>query len=137
MRNKCTENGLATISDSSRCPYMFIICTSMNLLYNQIKVINTKYVHWLHCINSKNTLNPVNFQHLGVWSLLWDMKYLKWFRVCFIYILDSSNSSSFTFWSIKLAFSSRSNWTNIWTSNSKAVELINIYPVSVQQKRRV
>ena len=36
----------------------------------------------------------------------------------FIYILDSSNSSSFTFWSSTLASSSRSNWTGIWTSNS-------------------
>jgi hypothetical protein len=29
----------------------------------------------------------------------------------FIYILDSSNSSSFTFWTSQLAFSSRSSWT--------------------------
>ena len=36
----------------------------------------------------------------------------------FIYILDSSNSSSFIFWSSKLASSSRSNWTGIWTNNS-------------------
>ena len=36
----------------------------------------------------------------------------------FIYILDSSNSNSFTFWSIKLASSSRSNWTGVWTGNS-------------------
>ena len=31
------------------------------------------------------------------------------------YILDSSNFSSFTFWSSKLASTSRSNWTGIWT----------------------
>ena len=37
---------------------------------------------------------------------------------CFVYILDSSNSSSFTFWSNQFAFSSRSNWTGIWTCNS-------------------
>ena len=37
---------------------------------------------------------------------------------CFIYILDSSNSSSFTFWYSQLASSSRSNWTGIWTGNS-------------------
>ena len=36
----------------------------------------------------------------------------------FIYILDSSTSSSFTFWSSQIAFSSRSNWTGIWTGNS-------------------
>ena len=39
-------------------------------------------------------------------------------QTCFIYILDSSNSSSFTFWSSQLASSSRSNWTGIWTGNS-------------------
>ena len=39
---------------------------------------------------------------------------------CFIYILDSSNSSSFTFWSIQFAGSSRSEWTSIWTGNSNA-----------------
>ena len=36
----------------------------------------------------------------------------------FIYVLDSLNSSSFTFLSSKLASSSRSNWTGIWTGNS-------------------
>ena len=37
---------------------------------------------------------------------------------CFIYILDSSNSSSFTFWSSQFATSSRSNWNSIWIGNS-------------------
>ena len=32
-------------------------------------------------------------------------------RGCLIYILDSSNSSSITFWTSQLGFSSRSNWT--------------------------
>ena len=41
-----------------------------------------------------------------------------WFRGCFIYILDSSNSSSYTFGSSKLASSSRSNWTNMWNGSS-------------------
>ena len=36
----------------------------------------------------------------------------------FIYILDSLNSSSFTFWSSKLASSSRSNWTGISNATS-------------------
>ena len=40
---------------------------------------------------------------------------LRWFMCYFIYILDSSISSSFTFWSSKLACTSRSNWTGIWT----------------------
>ena len=42
--------------------------------------------------------------------------FMTWGR--FIYILDSSNSSSFTFWSSKLASSSRSNWTGSWTGHS-------------------
>ena len=36
----------------------------------------------------------------------------------FIYILDSSNSNSFTFWSSRFTSSSRSNWTGISTGNS-------------------
>ena len=38
--------------------------------------------------------------------------------VCFIYILDSSNSSSFTFWTSQFTSSSRCNWTGISTVNS-------------------
>ena len=37
---------------------------------------------------------------------------------CFIYILDSSNSSLFSFWSSQLASCSRSNWTGVWNGNS-------------------
>ena len=37
---------------------------------------------------------------------------------CFIYILDSSNSSSITFWTSQFGSSSRSNWTVNWTGNS-------------------
>ena len=58
-------------------------------------------------------------------QLVWDLTFLRKYKVvnssencksllsmvCFIYILDSSNSSSFTFWS-------RSKWRGIWTSNS-------------------
>ena len=40
-------------------------------------------------------------------------------RACFIYILDSSNSSSFTFWTSQFTSSSRCNWNGIWTGNSK------------------
>ena len=39
-------------------------------------------------------------------------------RDCFIYILDSSNSSSLTFWTSQFGSSSRSKWTGIWTGNS-------------------
>ena len=37
---------------------------------------------------------------------------------CFIYILDSSYSSSITFWTSQFGSSSRSNWTGIWTGSS-------------------
>ena len=37
---------------------------------------------------------------------------------CYTYILDSSNSSSITFWTTQFGSSSRSNWTGIWTGNS-------------------
>ena len=37
---------------------------------------------------------------------------------CFIYILDSSNSSSFTFWTNQFTYSSRCNGTSISTGNS-------------------
>jgi hypothetical protein len=39
---------------------------------------------------------------------------------CFIYILDSSNSISFTFWSSQFASSSRSNWSGIWNGDSNS-----------------
>ena len=38
----------------------------------------------------------------------------------FIYILDSSNSSSILFWPSKFSSSSRGNWTGIWTGHSNA-----------------
>ena len=56
-------------------------------------------------------------------------------RGCFIYILDSSNSSSFTFWSSQFAFSCRSNWTGIWTGNSNGTWTDHL--ISVQQKKLV
>ena len=42
-------------------------------------------------------------------------------NVDFIYILDSSNSTSFSFWSSRFAFSFRSNWngvSNRWSNGS-------------------
>ena len=51
-----------------------------------------------------------------------------------ILALDSSNSSSFTFWSSQFASSSRSNWTDIWPVTQMAIELVNNHLISVQQK---
>ena len=39
----------------------------------------------------------------------------------FIYILDSSNSSSFIFWSNQFASSSRSNWTGITVKDGRKI----------------
>ena len=46
------------------------------------------------------------------------MKLLASPRVRIIYILDSSNTSSFTFWTSQFTSSSRCNWTGISTGNS-------------------
>ena len=59
---------------------------------------------------------------LGIWPGFWILENWKYFdmlyylkqkhlMVCFIYILDSSNSSSFTFWTSQLTSSSR--WTEL------------------------
>ena len=53
----------------------------------------------------------------------------------FIYILDSSNSTSIKFWTCQYGSSSRSSWTASETVTQMAVELINIHLISVQQKR--
>ena len=50
-------------------------------------------------------------------------KIIAWTKVlmgCFIYILDSSNSSSITLWTSQFGSSSKSNWSGIWTGNSNA-----------------
>ena len=69
----------------------------------------------LHCVS----LNAGDL-HFGNDSRIlmkdWDWHYCT--ESCFIYILDSSNSSSITSWTIQFGSSSRSNWAVIWTSNS-------------------
>ena len=95
----------------------------------------TKSRFYINCtqncliLNSK-FLDLINY--LDVWidssTLLWSRRQFRKRKEtsevvitimgCFIYILDSSNSSTITFWTNKLSSSSRSNWTGIWTSNS-------------------
>ena len=55
---------------------------------------------------------------------------------CFIYILDSSNSSSITFWTSQFSSTSRSNWTRIWTGNSNGswTDKQSFHFITVQQK---
>ena len=48
-------------------------------------------------------------------SILHCILYIK---VCFIYILDISKSSSFPFWTCQFTSTSRCNWIGISTSNS-------------------
>ena len=58
---------------------------------------------------------------LIVSSLIWILQgcqKLDRTRVHFIYILDSSNSSSFTFWTSQFTSSSRCNWTFISNGHS-------------------
>ena len=52
----------------------------------------------------------------------------------FIYILDSSNSSPFTFWSSQFISSSRATEPVSEPVTQMEVELINIHLISVQQK---
>ena len=57
----------------------------------------------------------LKFYHIS-WNIEWLLILIT--LACFIYILDSSNSSSFSFWSSQLASCSRSNWTGVWNGNS-------------------
>ena len=66
----------------------------------------------------------------------------KWISIrqnmaCFIYILDSSNSSSTTFWTDQFGSSSRSKWTIIWTGSWTGSWTDNNHIISVKRKRWV
>ena len=70
-------------------------------------------------------LNDLNWFHLVTTrKSCWQPEMSGWIQVaieimtCFIYILDSSNSSSLTFWTSQFTYSSRCNWTGISTGNS-------------------
>ena len=74
-------------------------------------------------LDCKNYCNFGRFMYQNL-CLYFHRIFLHWFHNqirlffimgCFIYNLDSSNSSSFTFWSSQFTSSSRSNWTGIWT----------------------
>ena len=78
------------------------------------------------CIFGQHTQNSMESMIIWVsqlwldgpqmWPSNWYMKLRDHLWFPYRYILDSSNSSSF--WSSKLASSSRSNWTGIWIVNS-------------------
>ena len=70
--------------------------------------------------------------------LIWKILLNKRITGCFIYILDSSNSSSFTFWSSQFTCTSKSNGTSnsngTWTdkqsthfSTAKEIRLKNMF----------
>ena len=64
-------------------------------------------------------------------------KYLKNTRSCFIYILDSSNSSSFTVWSSCWLWALEATELVSEPVTQMAIELINNHLVSVQQNKWV
>ena len=66
---------------------------------------------WVTCLQS------IKWEKMSIPPIL-DEKSLIETLVCFIYILNSSNSSSFIFWTCQFASSSRCNWTGISTANS-------------------
>ena len=85
-------------------------------------------------IKSKQSMNfslcaPKWLDHLSQKFLRMKTLWLRTITTNVLFLLhsNSSNSSSYTFWSSKLASRSRSNWTGIWseTVTQMAVELIN------------
>ena len=94
-------------------PSSLLICTSLINCYYPSCHVWTYLVHSVKIHVSSVIVLQVTHDEL-VWP---DSPHSP--NICrFIYILDSSNSSSFTFWSSQFASSSRSNWTAIWTGNS-------------------
>ena len=66
------------------------------------------------------------------------MKYDEWrMKDCFIYILDSSNSSSITFWIVSSVLALEATEPVSEPVTQMAVELINNHLISVQQNRWV
>ena len=86
------------------------------------------------CLSGRFVFTPVS-TCIKVWNRFNNFKQNTLTIGCFIYILDSSNSISFTFWSSQFACSSRSNWTSIWTGNSNGTWTDKQSLISVQQKR--
>ena len=61
-------------------------------------------------------------QYLQKWDIL------QYWLVSSTYILDTSNSSSISFWITNFDSSSRSNWNGIWTDNGPSIN--NVGPFS-------
>ena len=91
-----------------------------------------KYLPWLSGPETKNLSFLLSF----LYSLI-DTLFGNYSMACFIYILDSSNSSSTTFWTDQFGSSSRSNWTVIWTGSWTGNWTDNNHIILVQQKRWV
>ena len=67
-------------------------------------------------LNQKSSQQILNLPRYFLYTN-WSSKFMN-FLGCFIYILDSSNSSSIKFLTSKFSSSCRSNWTGIWAGNS-------------------
>ena len=107
-----SENGLGF----SRGPHLFdFIC----LISENVDLICLHILNLIQIFQCSNVLvDKVNLTVAWVPSVRKIRKSWSISLYCFIYILDSSNSSSITFWTSQFSSSSRSNWTGIWTGNS-------------------
>ena len=100
--------------------------------------------NWLWFYPPKNVLRCFRVNAHLLWEEIWANSIFYWLRLdralkvffssgdtvrkvhtilnyrkgCSLYILDSSNSSSITFWTSQFSSSCRSNWTGIWSGNS-------------------
>ena len=70
---------------------------------------------WLY-LNTISYLENIANKKRGL--MFWNTYLLTSTMGCFIYILDSSNSSSFAFWTSQFTSSSKCNWTGISSGNS-------------------
>ena len=117
---------MTTLSQISSNPSDLIKLAEINLSLNSTALSDEFIEHfdslmlqisWGVTMLSNLLISNVLFSFLILFDRLggdWAKRSL----VCFIYILDSSNSSSFTFWTSQFTSSSRCNWTGIWTGNS-------------------
>ena len=106
--------------------FLFVYCqVTCRKLHNRFYTY-TKFIQCSlssHCTPfSRVTFSNSNFPYGGL-QMIKDHKghvenIISVSLVCFIYILDCSNSSSLTFWSSQFPSRSRSKWTSIWTGNS-------------------
>ena len=104
---------------------IYVMCIAIYGTNNHERTMEIVYklenkLHNRNCCKFARTIAGNRLGNLNWYILKWKtcIINLKISMGCFIYILDSSNSSSITFWTSQFGSSSRSNWTGIWTGNS-------------------